>query len=185
MQELTRYLSSHADSQARLYAELQHAGVTSLPVAFSAVKDLPYLEGVIREALRLHPQIIVRQERVAPAGGMTLPDGTYLPAGTKVGALGQAMTLNCDIFGEDADEFVPDRWMAKADESVEAYTQRRNRMERTDMTFGHGSRSCVGKNITILEFFKAVASPTVSLELEMVHGLNPSETYVEVKRRLQ
>lgn len=185
MKELTRYLATHADSQARLYAELQRAGVTSTPVAFNDVKDLPYLEGVIREALRLHPQIIVRQERVAPAGGLTLPDGTYLPAGTKVGALGQAMTLNRDVFGEDADEFVPERWMAKAGESVEACTERRNKMERTDMTFGHGSRSCIGKNITMLEFFKAVASLALRFEFKSVPGRNSPETHVEVKRRRQ
>ena len=184
MKELTRYLATHPDSQERLYAELERAKVTS-PVAFSAVKDLPYLEGVIREALRLHPQIIVRQERAAPAGGMTLPDGTYLPAGTKVGALGQAMMLNRDVLGEDADEFVPERWMAKGGESEEAYTERRNRMERTDMTFGHGSRSCIGKNITFLEFFKAVASLTLGFEFDIVPDAGLSDTPVTVKKRLQ
>lgn len=185
MKELTRYLATHPDSQTRLHAELQRAGITSTPVAFSGVKDLPYLEGVIREALRLHPQIIVRQERVAPAGGMTLPDGTYLPAGTKVGALGQAMTLNRDVFGEDADEFAPERWLAKAGESLEAYTERRNKMERTDMTFGHGSRSCIGKNITMLEFFKAVASLTLSFEFEVVPGRDISGTHIKARKRLQ
>jgi cytochrome P450 len=182
MKELTRYLATHPLSQQKLCEELQHAGVTS-PASFASVKDLPYLEGIVREAFRLHAQIIVRQERVAPAGGLTLPDGTYLPAGTKIGALGQAMTLNREVFGDDADEYVPERWMKREEETDEAYTERRNRMERTDMTFGQGSRSCIGKNLTILEFFKAVASLSLCFTFSAVGSMDAFDTYVRVQRR--
>jgi cytochrome P450 len=183
MKELTRYLATHPDSQQKLFEELGDSQVTS-PVSFSTVKDLPYLEGVVREALRLHSQIIVRQERVAPKGGMTLPDGNYLPAGTKVGALGQAMTLHRDVFGQDADNYVPERWLHKSGESVQAYTERRNKMDRTDMTFGQGSRSCIGRNITILELFKAVTSLVLSFEFEAVGTSDLQNVYVHVQRRV-
>jgi cytochrome P450 len=183
MKELTRYLATHPESQKRLYEELCEHQVTS-PASFSGVKDLPYLEGVIREALRLHPQIVVRLERVAPSGGMTLPDGTYLPAGTKVGALSHAMTMNRDAFGQDADEYVPERWMQRADESVEAHAERRNRMERTDMTFGQGSRSCIGKNVAILELFKATASLVLSFEFAQVpRAVASTGSHVKVTKR--
>lgn len=182
LKELTRYLAIHPESQDKLHDELTSVGITS-PAAFEAVQNLPYLEGIIREALRLHPQIVVRLERVIPAGGMNLPNGTYLPPGTKVGALGHAMTLNRDVFGHDADQYKPERWMRRHGESTEAYTERRAGMDRTDMTFGQGSRSCIGKNITILELYKAIASLVISFSFHAVEKSRSSDIFIRMKKR--
>lgn len=170
LKELTRYLATNSPAQARLRAELRNSTLSD-PAAYNEIKDLPYLTGLIREALRLHPQIVVRQERVAPTpNGLTLPDGTYLPPGTKVGALGHAMTLNREVFGDDAGEFVPERWSRREGEERGVFEERVKRMDRSDMTFGQGSRSCIGKNVAVFEVYKAIVGLVRRYRFEAVDG---------------
>lgn len=58
---------------------------------------------------------------------------------------------NTSVFGEDAGLFRPERWL-KSHSSPEQLTS----MERYFMPFGMGSRTCIGKNISILEISKLV-----------------------------
>jgi cytochrome P450 len=74
-----------------------------------------------------------------------------LPAGIKVGIPSHGLSGRKDVLGDDADEFKPERWMRRQGESGDAFAKRRLAMERCDMTFGHGSRACIGKNIATLE----------------------------------
>jgi cytochrome P450 len=64
---------------------------------------------VLREASHINPGPAVVLERVVPAGGFTLPNGTFIPAGTKVGINPAVVTRDFEVFGSDADEFNPDR----------------------------------------------------------------------------
>jgi len=46
------------------------------------------------------------------------------------------------VFGEDADLFRPERWLESE--------ARNKEMEKYLLTFGAGSRTCVGKNISLM-----------------------------------
>jgi cytochrome P450 len=65
---------------------------------------------VIKESLRLHPGVGYPLERVVPKGGATLC-GIDIPAGTVVGMHAWVIHHNRNVFGEDADEFRPERWL--------------------------------------------------------------------------
>lgn len=52
------------------------------PVSWKKAQQLPYLDAVMREAMRIHPGAALMLERVVPEGGLTLPDGRYIPEGT-------------------------------------------------------------------------------------------------------
>lgn len=55
------------------------------------------------------------------------------------------MHLDKNVFGQDADVFNPDRWMDSA---------RAGHMDKHMLAFGGGTRTCIGKNIALIELFK-------------------------------
>ena len=69
-------LSKHQDWQTRLREELRTNVQGS--ATFQQVKDLPILEAVISEALRLHPAAPASLPRETPAGGVEL-NGYSIP----------------------------------------------------------------------------------------------------------
>ncbi|KAI3534135.1 cytochrome P450 [Colletotrichum abscissum] len=113
---------------------------------FQESLKLPYLQAVIKEALRLHPATGLPLERVVPEGGATIA-GKFFPAGTIVGINTWVEHHHPSIFGEDAASFRPDRWLITD-------TDRLSAMNRHWMPFGLGSRTCIGRHISILEISK-------------------------------
>ncbi len=179
---LCRYLATHPKSQDRLYRELLEAHVT-LPAAFDKVNKLPYLEGVVREAYRLHTSSSFSLERVTGPAGLDLPQGTHIPPGVKIGCPSQTINQDSTVFGADGDQYKPERWMQREDEAFEHWDDRRKVMERTELTFGQGSRTCIGKSIAALEIFKVVATLMAQFKFDFVEEIKRGEVLVKVHRR--
>jgi cytochrome P450 len=154
---ICEWLALYPAGQEKLYRELVDANISFSP-SFTETQALPYLDGVIREGYRLHGIGFLLLERIAPKEGLKLPDGTYLPPGTIMGMPPTGLKRRKVVYGADADVFVPERWMRKKGESDEGLAARRAVMERADITFGHGSRTCIGRNIVTLEIYKLIAT---------------------------
>ena len=158
MRAAVYYLAKSSAAMAKLATELKAASISS-PAPWEEIRDLPYLDAVIREALRVNPGIAMIFERVVPEGGFTLPDGRYLPAGTKAGINLFVTNRDFGVFGDDADEFNPDRWLQGKDENPENFEVRLRRMKDTvDLSFGAGGRVCMGRYLAMLEIKKLIAS---------------------------
>ncbi|KAF9890027.1 hypothetical protein FE257_006707 [Aspergillus nanangensis] len=145
------YLMRNPSTYRKLVAEIDEAdakGALSEYVTYAECLQLQYLQAVIKEALRLHPAVQMPLERIVPEGGVTVCK-VYLPAGTTVGVNPLVIHHNTDVFGADADKFRPERWIESPEAQLKA-------MERSFLAFGHGSRTCIGKNISILEMGKLV-----------------------------
>ena len=151
------FLAKDIKVQKRLQQELDGAQLT-YPAQWSCIRGLPYLDMVIREALRVHPPFSVMSERVVSSTGLTLPNGQWLKPGTVVSMGGWILSHDTNIYGEDADAFNPDRWSKGEVESEAEYEVRSNRMKQADFVFGHGPRSCLGKPVAQLELHKFVAT---------------------------
>ena len=131
---------------------------TEGPAALELALKMPYLEAVILESYRTFGSPSNNLERIVSDHGMVLPNGVRLPPGTVVAMNGPSLNKRTDYFGADAGEYNPSRWMCGAEETEEAFKERRARMDRASLTFGHGSRSCIGKNVVQLEVYKIWAT---------------------------
>ncbi len=132
-------------------------------VTWHESQKLPYLEACIKEAFRMHPAPGLPLERIVPAGGTEIA-GHFVAGGTIVGCSAWVIHQNKKVFGDDSDVFRPERWLvdeekAKAGpEARERDEQRIKEMNGTLLQFGMGSRTCIGKNISLLEIYKLVPS---------------------------
>ncbi|KAK8113049.1 cytochrome P450, partial [Apiospora sp. TS-2023a] len=151
------------------------------PVSWADARSCPYLEAVMREAIRMLPGVAMNLERYVPQGGLVVPpttmgnknngkehDNTFIPAGTIVGLNPYVVARNLSVYGDDADKFRPERWLQEKEEPEAAYKARLAAMNAADLSFGAGSRSCIGKNLALLEAYKAVATLVVRYDVELV-----------------
>ncbi|KAL5340520.1 cytochrome P450 [Aspergillus crustosus] len=169
MRAAVYYLAKNLDAYRKLVSELTSASLT-FPAQWKDIGELPYLDAVIRESMRLNPGIAMVFERVAPEGGYTLPDGRYIPAGTKVGISPAVTNRDYAVFGEDADLFRPDRWLKRDGESDEGYQERHRRINDTcDFVFGGGGRICMGRYLAMLEIKKLIATLYSTFDLHLVN----------------
>lgn len=170
------FLLKHPAALKRLRAEIDEAALggafadseTGL-VTWHESQRLPYLDACIKEAFRLHPAAGLPLERVVPKGGAEIA-GHFVPGGTIVGCSAWLIHMNKNIFGEDAESYRPERWLPNEDISkvaggADAEDRRIKEMNGTMFQFGMGSRTCIGKNISLLEIYKLV--PTMLRRFEV------------------
>ncbi len=164
MRAVVYYLAKAPEAYTKLIEELEKAQIP-LPAQWKDIKNLPYLDAVVREAIRFNPSLAMVLEREVPKTGFTLPDGRYIPAGTKVGINPAVVNRDREVFGADADIFNPDRWLTKDG-------ARLKRMRDTaDFTFGAGSRVCMGRYFAQLELYKLFATLYSLYDVSLFCGL--------------
>ncbi|KAJ5802101.1 uncharacterized protein N7503_004551 [Penicillium pulvis] len=141
-------------------------------VPFTAAKSLPYLDAVISESFRMHPAVGLLLERVTPREGAQIC-GEYVPGGTVVGCNAWVLHQNKEIFGPDAEIYRPERWL----ESNGADPAQLSKMRQSMFQFGAGSRTCIGKNISLMETYKMIPTFLRKFDVEMVESEEPMYLY--------
>ncbi|OKL64466.1 hypothetical protein UA08_00990 [Talaromyces atroroseus] len=141
------------------------AGRLSDRVTFHESQDLPYFQAVMKEALRMHSATGLPLWRVVPEGGVEL-NGVHFPEGTILGINSWVSHYNKDVFTNPT-EFCPERWI----EQDEAKLKTMNDMY---MPFGLGSRTCIGRHISILEMSKLIPVLVDRFDFVMASSASPS-----------
>ena len=158
------YLIAHPRVYFKLRAEIDAAvssgSVPAAPaiVSDACLKDMPYLQAVVREGLRIHPPVTDVVPKKVPKGGdsVTVNGKQYfLPGGTNVSYNAWGVHHDKAMFGEDAGVFRPGRWLLdeKDDNSIAQLAAMRR---TTEMIFGYGKYQCLGKPIAWLEITKVL-----------------------------
>ncbi|RYP59434.1 hypothetical protein DL771_010899 [Monosporascus sp. 5C6A] len=161
------YVLRDARVLARLRAEIDGAArrgafsdrSTGL-VTWTESQRLPYLDACVKEAFRMHPAAGLPLERIVPSPAGAEIAGHRIPGGTIVGCSAWVIHRRPEIWGPDADVYRPERWLVEEDDdAARAERERRVREMNGHMfQFGMGSRTCIGKNISLLEIYKLVPS---------------------------
>ncbi|KAF3035372.1 hypothetical protein E8E11_000469 [Didymella keratinophila] len=157
------HLLKHPRAMARLIAEVDHAfesGTLTHPVQHAQVITLPYLMAVCKEAARIWPSFQVTMPRYAPAQGLQLPNGFFVPEGYRVGMSPFVVQRDTELFGEDTEIFRPERW-------PEADKQRLRQMNTSMLSFGAGTRTCTGQHLAMAEIYKIVPEILSRFEISM------------------
>lgn len=124
--------------------EFEAAGKLSSPVAtYHEIQALPYFQACVKETLRHSPSTPMILPRIVSEGGEELY-GLYAPAGTEVAANPWVTNRQPEIYGEDANDWRPERWLDCDEEHAKL-------MERFLFSFGYGQRRCLGKNVAKME----------------------------------
>lgn len=155
----------------RLRAELDEATTScppGRPVSYQQARTSPYLEAVVREALRIVPGVSMPLERDVPAGGFTFPSGGFVPQGVTLGVNPYIMARD-SVYGSDAHEFRPERWLRGPGEPIEKYQERLSAMNAADFVFGGGARRCIGQNLALIQLHKLVATLVTRFDIELVN----------------
>ena len=134
--------------QEKLTAEAQSIPATKLndngnPTIETCVNDLPYLDAVVKETLRLYAPLPASEPRQPPQD--TVIDGYTIPAGTVVSMAPYSLHRNPDVFPEPL-RWDPDRWLPEntnADHLAE--------MKRWWWAFSSGGRMCIGMHLALAE----------------------------------
>jgi cytochrome P450 len=127
---------------------------------WNELRELPYLSAVINESLRTHPATGLPLERITPVGGVQI-GGVVFPGGTNIGCNAWVLHLDEHIWGPKPECWIPERW-------IDASAAQKSEMKNSLFSFGAGSRTCIGKNVSYLEMYKLV--PAVLREFDVSEG---------------
>ncbi|KAK2779605.1 pisatin demethylase [Colletotrichum kahawae] len=154
------YLLTHPRVYAKLQAEIdafhtdKQVHEASGIISNATARKLEYMQAVIKEGMRVHPPVTDSvPKRVPDEGDTVIIDGraVFLPGGTNVNYAVWPLHLSKDIFGEDAEEFRPERWLLETNESKLATMNKVH-----ELVFGYGKYQCLGRPIAMMEIGKTV-----------------------------
>lgn len=110
---------------------------SGIPITSDLLDSLPYLDAVSKEVYRVYAPF---QSIGRVAKHDTELGGVHIPRGTTVRACPYAVNKNRKLWGEDAREFRPERWL-------EGENKKNGGADHLSfITFSHGSRDCLGKS---------------------------------------
>ncbi|KAE9365295.1 cytochrome P450, partial [Stipitochalara longipes BDJ] len=129
------------------------------PITFAKTQDLPYLNAVINEALRVLPIISAGVSRVTTE--TTILANYEIPPGVEVLGWFSAMMVDPAAW-PDANDFVPERWLGK---------YRGAEVDRAlFIPFSLGSRNCIGQQFAMKEMRLILATLVRRYELTLIPG---------------
>ncbi|KFK30510.1 hypothetical protein AALP_AA7G271300 [Arabis alpina] len=146
---------------------------------------LVYLRGAVCESLRLYPPVPFNHK--SPTKPDVLPSGHRVDEDMKIVISTYAVGRMRSVWGDDAEDFRPERWISDSGKSKEESSYK-------FLAFNAGPRSCLGKKLTFLQM-KTVAveiirnydikvieghkiQPVPSVLLRMQHGLKVTVTKI-------
>ncbi|KAJ7627812.1 cytochrome P450 [Mycena polygramma] len=185
-------LAKHAEIQDELRKELVQFGNED-PTWDQLASELPFLDNVALEVLRVHPPIpeTLReaiQDDVIPLGTpVVAPSGEVISSivvakGSAVLAPIRCVNRSEALWGNDAKEFKPARWSELKKEMKLPAKELQGHHHL--LTFHDGPRTCLGKSFALAEFKAALCVLVRNFIFEFPNGPNTQlETFLAIVPR--
>ncbi|CCO28579.1 hypothetical protein BN14_02575 [Rhizoctonia solani AG-1 IB] len=186
------YIASNPQVKKKLQEELDSAHTSADKdeesaydiASFEHVKNLPYLNACVKEALRLFSTVGTGLPRVVPAGKTLTIAGEVFNEGSVI-SIPSYSTNRSSVWGVDPEVYRPERWLGDGSESLNKYY----------VPFSTGPRACVGRNLANMDMMLIsaalfrrydvqLATPTTKLEIKEGFIRETVRCDVAVKRRV-
>ena len=149
----SRLLVRYPDVLTKLRKEIYAVLGSEQNLTRGHIRSMPYLDCVLKEVLRVYPQVpanlrFATKTTIMPRGGG--PDGqspVLIRKGWGIMFAPYLMHRRTDLYGEDADIFRPERW---EDGKLKNIGWRR-------LPFNDGPRFCLGKDLALMEASYGIA----------------------------
>ncbi|KAJ6481192.1 fatty acid hydroxylase [Mycena vulgaris] len=179
------HLLRNPAAMRKVRAEIEQV-IGDRPAQLDDLGKMPYLTAVMHESLRLTPT--AGKRGVTPIQDTTLGGGKYfVKAGTTILVHVWNMHRDTEVWGEDAEEFRPERHL---DGKFEALPP------NAWQPFGFGVRGCIGRAFawqevilvlaTVLQKFDlSAADPSYTLQIKQTLTIKPKGFHIHARRRTQ
>jgi len=156
-------LLQHPEIMARVVEELDAIYADGRPVSFQSLREIPLLEGVFKETLRMRPPLIILMRKV-------MQDFHYKNYTVKAGdlvAVSPAVSNRDPACFPDPDRFDPDRYSDDRREDA--------RNPWSWISFGGGRHKCIGSAFALMQLKGIFSILLRRFEIELAQ---PPESYV-------
>ncbi|CAH0729098.1 unnamed protein product, partial [Brenthis ino] len=140
-------LSQHRDLQEKVYKEIHSVVGDSGRITLSDINKLEYLDAVVKESMRLYPPVPIIVRYIDR--DFKLPSGLQLCKGSETIVNIWGIHRNPQYWGEDAEEFKPERFLNATPQQLSAY-----------MPFSYGTRNCAGYRYAMI-FIKTILANVI------------------------
>ena len=158
-------ITRHPEVVTKIVQEVESVcGRKDADFSYDTMAKLKYVHCVALEVLRLHPSV-TNDPRYAKNDDV-LPDGTRIPAGAGIDLCFYTMGRKENIWGEDALEFRPERFVDAKEPSAFKYP-----------VFNAGPRTCLGRPLAIMNM-KLVMSILLTSDFEIIDEIGHNGRYL-------
>ncbi|EFH47076.1 hypothetical protein ARALYDRAFT_916433 [Arabidopsis lyrata subsp. lyrata] len=133
----------------------------SYDVSIDFLNKLVYLHGSLYEAMRLYPPVPF--ERLSPVKQDKLPSGHEVDPSMKILIFVYALGRMKAIWGDDALEFKPERWVSMTGGLIEVPSTK-------IFSFNAGPRACLGKKLAMTQMKTVVMEILQNYDIQVVEG---------------
>ncbi|KAF8861671.1 cytochrome P450 monooxygenase-like protein [Acephala macrosclerotiorum] len=159
MTHILYHLAKEPRIISKLREELSTFYKPGLETELRDLQDAKYLNGVINEALRLHPPVPSGVLRQTPPEGITVGD-VFIPGGVTISAPSWSMGRLESCF-KRAEEFLPERWGDEPELILN---------KGVFIPFASGAYSCIGKQLALMELRIVTARLVTEFEIAFALG---------------
>jgi cytochrome P450 len=191
-------LCLHQDIQERLREEIREklpplgdeggGGGGGGEVTSLDIDRMPYLNAVCNELLRYYSPVPMT---IREAAHDTTIVGHKVAKGTRIMIAPWATNRDKTLWGADADEFRPERWLSSSSQASDgekagggdgrATTSGGASSNYAFLTFLHGPRSCIGQSFAKAEFACVLAAWVGRFAFDLQNEADRDEANIEIK----
>jgi len=151
-------LAKDQESQNRLRLEVGPVFAENPQPGYRDLKDLSWLDCVVLESLRVMPPVPLTSrmaEKTDYIDGVLVPKGTFLTIPIRVVNTWKV------VWGEDAEEFKPSRWLDLPKNYHSSLSM---------LSFIAGPHACIGKTMAIIEMKAILAALITNFSFEPAYA---------------